>query len=297
MSLLSISSIILMLREHADRAPEHPDIRARGGLLAQKTFGTTAIVNQPELINFGTLALMQPRMTVYELSAGATRLVHSTDLHTLPGEPPRLLRTAWIIESRVPEREPLFGDTVSLAGYALDDSIFLIGLRYPDGAMVSRWRPVWAEKDLEAGITLDTSPLIDDADAHQEWTREAARFALVFGLLLDAERAPVTLREPKGKSGSKVARTSIGEYGWMVQRVILQRQRTAPGTTPQTAAMAERRLRDDLAPTTVPVTGHIKRQPYGPGRSQRKWIYVEGYEARRWIAPRPLRVVVTSSSD
>jgi hypothetical protein len=40
--------------------------------------------------------------------------------------------------------------------------------------------------------------------------------------------------------------------------------------------------------------GGIKRQAYGPGLSQRKWIYVQGYEARRWIASRPLKIVVAS---
>ena len=42
----------------------------------------------------------------------------------------------------------------------------------------------------------------------------------------------------------------------------------------------------------VPVRGHLKRQPYGPAQSLRRWVYVESYEARRWIAPRPLRLVV-----
>lgn len=213
-------------------------------------------------------------------------------LHTLPGEPPRLLRTGWIVESRIPEREPLFEDIASLAGYPLDGSIYLIGLRYPDGVYVSRWTPTWRE-DLDASIEPDTSPLIEDSSAHHEWTKEAASYALIFGLLLDAERAPVRLKEPKPKTASKLAKTSFGEQGWLVKRVILQRQRSLDSAG-QTQPTGERRIRDDLRPEVVPVTGHIKRQAYGPGLSQRKWIYVQGYEARRWIAPRPLRIVVTS---
>ena len=217
----------------------------RVAFLARETFGMQTVLDIPELVNFGVLATMQRRITVYEMSAGATNLVYSTDLHTLPGEPPRLLRTGWIVESRIPEREPLFGDTASLAGYPLDGSIYLIGLRYPDGVYVSRWTPTWREEDLDASIEPDTSPLIEDSGAHHEWTREAARYALIFGLLLDAERAPVRLKEPKPKTASKLAKTSFGEQGWLVKRVILQRQRSSDSAG-QTQPTGERRIRDDL---------------------------------------------------
>ena len=40
------------------------------------------------------------------------------------------------------------------------------------------------------------------------------------------------------------------------------------------------------------VKGHLKRQPCGPRGSERKLIWVERYEARRWVAPGPVRVVV-----
>lgn len=35
-------------------------------------------------------------------------------------------------------------------------------------------------------MVRDDSPLIDDVDAHHEWAREAARFCVVLGLLLEA---------------------------------------------------------------------------------------------------------------
>lgn len=131
MSWQSVSDMVLRLQEHINEVPTNLDTRAQGGILAEETFGMQTVLDQPELVTFGVLTIMQRRATVYAMSAGATNLVHSTDLHTLPGQPPRLLRTAWIVESRIPEREPLFGDTASLAGYPLDGNIYLIGLRYP----------------------------------------------------------------------------------------------------------------------------------------------------------------------
>jgi hypothetical protein len=43
----------------------------------------------------------------------------------------------------------------------------------------------------------------------------------------------------------------------------------------------------------VEVRGHLKRQRHGPGNGQVKWIYVPGYSARRWVAPRPTRIVLS----
>lgn len=39
------------------------------------------------------------------------------------------------------------------------------------------------------------------------------------------------------------------------------------------------------------VSGHLKRQAYGPERKLRRWIYVPGYSATRWVSPRQ-RVIV-----
>jgi hypothetical protein len=284
MAPASISDVVRKLQPFAHNIPAYPDIRERAAFLVTKAVHPTVLAAEPSWVNFGVLTLHSP-IHVYENSAGATRLVHSTDLHTLPGEPPRLLRTAWIVESRRPDKEPLFGETFSLAGYPMPNGIFLIGLYYPDGVAVSRWTPQWEETELEAGVQRDFSPHIADVEAHYEWTREAARFALVLSLLLDAERTPLRLRDqlPRRRLGG--AKTSVSVSGWIVCRVGLAQTATSPSTDAP-GAMA-RQVSEDLKPEVVPVAGHIKRQAYGPGLTKRKWIYVNSYEARRWISPRP----------
>lgn len=42
---------------------------------------------------------------------------------------------------------------------------------------------------------------------------------------------------------------------------------------------------EGLTLAATPVRGHLRRQPHGPGASLRRWQWVEGYEARRWVAP------------
>jgi len=289
----SLTDLVQRLKRARKRTPPPAlGLRERASLLATTEFGPATVLQHPALVNCAALALSMERLVAHRVSAGVARVVAETDLHTLPGEPPRLLRRPWLLEARKPE-EGLFGDTASLGGYELDGAVYLVGLGYPDGVYVARWTPHWHEEDLEAGVVRDESPLIDDVDAHHEWAREAARFAIVLGLLLDAEGSPVEMDESEASSRKRRRPRSEAAGGgrdWVVRRVSLSRltpsrYRAAEGSS-QAADLRGK------VPATVPVRGHLKRQPYGPGQSLRRWIYVEGYEARRWVAPKPLRVEV-----
>jgi len=289
----SISDLVGRMLHHRDRVLPVDDPRVAGGILASVTFGERSVLDQPALINIGTLAMLMARLVVHRLSAGATRTVHETDLHPLPGEPPILLRRPWIVESRRPDREPLFGKTASLAGYPLGGAIFLVGLEYPDGVFVSRWRPDWTERDLDITVAPDEgSPLIDDVDAHHEWARQAARFAVVLGLLLEAEGTPVSVDEerPKQQRSTRApGRPSSDE--WMVRRVYINERRFL-ATPDRSASETRAAAPGGRSETTTLVRGRVKRQPNGPGRPPRKWIYAQSYEARRWVSPKPWRVDV-----
>lgn len=287
----SLSNLILHALAYDRGEPVHdPRLSAARLMAAAWGFGG------PEgLVNVAALALsMRDRLVLHRVSPGAARLVHETDLHSLPGEPPRLLRGPWLIEARNPE-EPLFGRTSSLGGYILDGMIFLVGLEYPDGAFVARWTPRWEARDLAAGLPAeDDSPLISDVDRHSEWAREAARFAIVFGLLLESQGTPIEVHSERASRKQARGRAGV-RRDWAVRRVILGRLVRRVMETPraeagdgQVSALAGRRAE------VVPVRGHLRRQAYGPGMSQRRWIYVEGYEARRWVAP---RVVVEVRAD
>lgn len=287
-----LSSLLQRLR----RVPAPPSalpFRERAAARALACFGGL-VTDLPELVNVAGLSIaMEPRLVLHRISPGASALVHQTDLHSLPGEPPRLLRDGWLMEARV-LHEPLFGRTVCLGGYPLGDAIFLVGLDYPDGAWVARWVPHWGEADLQAGLPEpDASPLIDDHDAHHKWAREAARFALVMGLHLDAEGTPLEATEERAPQGAKhpasPPHTAAGE--WVVRRVHLTRL-FAPRRNEPAAATGDAITGTGRLMHLAGVRGHLKRQPYGPGAAMRRWIWVSSYEARRWVAPRPLRVEV-----
>src|ERR1700753_1552996 len=291
----SLSSYVRELRSAAEGLPQSTDPRMTAGALALRYFSSDTM-EVPECVNIAALALaFQERIEVNQITGGAIHLVHGTDLHAVPAEPPRLLRRPWVIEAAKPG-EVLFLDTFALGGYELDGTTYLVGLRLPDGIAIAHWNPAWSGEDLNAGVSPDTSPLIDDIDGHHEWTRQAVRFAVTLAVPLEASSSPLARRDmPPGRPQRQGAGASRGRRTEVVRRVYLDQPAPAPSGTP-----ASRTASDSDAPAvlvTVAVSGHLKRQPYGPKGSLRRWIYVTAYEARRWIAPAPLRVVVRARSN
>lgn len=289
MTWRGIASMVAELR--ARTAKRTGDLRIDAGMIAAAEYGIERVMDLPALVNFGALALSMDRLVVHEVRPPAVRLIDATDLHSLPDEPPRLLRGAWIVEVRTPGPELLFGDTAALAGYELDGSRFLIGLGYPDGCKVVRWAPAWKGGDLDAGVApeRDTSLLSGtDAGEHAEWGREAARFAVVLGLLLDAAGTPIrTSDEGPALAGRKHGKSHPARP-WAARRVWIDGgPQGAAGGGGGVVGSVEGRLA-----VGSEVRGHLKRQPFGPGGKERRWVYVQSYEARRWVAPRPTKVVV-----
>lgn len=243
----------------------------------------------PSMVNVAALALSMDRLAVHEMSGGAIRMVHNADLRSIPDGPPRLMRHPWLIESADLDA-PLWGDTVCLGGYELDGDYYLVGLRYPDGAIVARWTPEWGSDDKEIEMPVDNSPIIDNVEGHRQWAQNAARFVLILGLLLEAWGSPLeskTATPGKRKRGERAARARA----WVVQRIVLSRPRTRRSRTEEAGGSAGRLLGDRVPQQTM-VSGHLRRIRYGPEHSESRWQWIQAYEARRWVAPK-IRFEVT----
>ncbi len=306
----AISDEVARLREYALRAGDrytHFPVRFLPRYAARLAIDAYRWTGHPEqgiLINVAALALstLSGRLVIHRVSDGAARLVRSTELRSMPGEPPRLLRAPWIVEARRPD-VPLFGDTSSLAGYPVPDrepgAVYLIGLLYPEGARGTLWRPRWEEHDIGMVSVGDEELLLleDAPEAYREWTRGATRFAMLFAALLEAEATLLRVSQRKSRGGRWRGSESLED--WRVERRVYisdeGRVRTVSPREhePVTASEGPR----GEIPERVTVAGHLKRQPYGPGRQGRKWIYVAPYEATRWVSERPLWVAVQSIEE
>jgi len=258
------------------------EISATGDLrydAAQLMFATYPF-GPPSMINISALALSMERLVVHEMRGGAIRMVHSADLRSIPDAPPKFMQHPWIIESADLDA-PLWDDTVCLGGYELDGAYYLVGLRYPDGALVAKWTPEWGGDDIE--VPIDHSPLIDNTEGHREWARNAARFVLILSLLLEAQGSPVQVKTSvpgKHKRSEQAKRARA----WTVRRIVLGKlptrySRSGPEGKSQSHPVA------DMQPQQTMVRGHLRRVRYGPGLSQTRWQWIDGYEARRWVAP------------
>ena len=267
------------------------DPRVDAALVAVAAWGRRRIEEAPISTNIAELAVnLGGRLEVMDVRPGAAATVHATDLHALPGEPPTLLRRpAFIIEVRRPDKgEALFGQTACLGGYHRDGTWFLVGLDLDGNATMARWTPRWTERELAEGVPAETdSPLVSDVSAHREWAMQAARFLVVLGLLLDAEGAPLR-EERETTEAPKLRGAPHPAGGWTTRHLYLDDRRSSSGGS----GAGEPADLSDRADAEVPVRGHLKRQPHGPGLALRKWIWVAGYEARRWVGPRPRMTVV-----
>lgn len=257
-----------------------------------------------ELVSVTQVYLFARKMPplVYMMRPAASGLVHETDLASLPGELPNALAWPFVIETRRPETgERLFGECISIAGQYFRKE----NERELPGLAISAL--FWRDDTNDVGAQTWTWDLFDGEDitdalrkrhssdcpergcmGHEDRElAQAMRFIIVLGLLLEAEKTPFL---EKGEACANVKARHIGPTSttWVTRHIYLnaEAQRRA-SAEPQTTLD-----KDGLLSAEVPVRGHLKRQHHGEGNSLVKWIYVEGYSQRKWIAPRPVRNVV-----
>ncbi len=245
-------------------------------------------VNMGIWINISALAWeMRSSLTVYELAKGVPEIIIDTEIRSLPSIPPFLLHNGWIIESRKIS-EPLFGDTVCLGGYSVDNKIFLIGFERNGRAMVVPVTPCWGETDIETNcewLVVDEKEIGES----KKWAIEAMHFATILGALLEAETAPIKIenRTVKQKKKSKRNKNPKNEEikKWTT-RIIRLSEIGEASLREITEPSSSKLDTSGLVLETIKVRGHIKRVAIGKGRRERKWIYIAPYLSSRWISER-----------
>jgi len=207
----------------------------------------------------------------------ASAVVVETDVRSIPIEPPKMLRRAGIIEARRPETgERLWGDISSLGWYSIDETYWLIGLMYPDGHAIVKWRPRWTGEDLDAQLpALDPTALVDPGDrsTYYDFGLQAASYLLTLGLLAEVPDGP--LRIELDKRETRERRRRIIDVFFDDDRGKKKRPDAPPAP-----------LLDGPVAQNRSIRGHLKRVWVGPGRSKPEWRYVHLYRARRWLSPR-----------
>lgn len=192
------------------RRPE--DLAEEASLLTIAMTPSTVVPVGPEihLAALG-LAMAPDRLVAHALRPEVVDTVARTRLRSLPDAPPRLVRRSALVEVADPTRDRLFGDTVAIGCYAHEGRHVVLGLEYPRGFRVASWTPSWDGGDVAEGAAVDVASELtvlagNDSDAHRAWAREAARFLVVLGLLLDVEGAPVEVSDASSRAGRRRSR-------------------------------------------------------------------------------------------
>jgi len=292
-----LDSLVPRLRRYVadelrgDGMPSSGDeLRRASARVAVAAFGEGAVTDS---INLSMLALLtRCAPTTWLARPSASRMVLETDLHSIPLEPPQLMLDHGIIEARRPETgERLWGDIASLGWYSIGNTWWLIGLPYPDGYRVVRWTPRWTGQELAdelPGPGFDRGALVDRASraAYDQFAYQATRYLITIALLAEADPSP--LRIVLDKRETVARRRKIID-------VFFDGDAGRPPCSPRADSVldpAHGRIAKDSQ-----VRGHLKRQRYGEGRLLTKWIYVQGFQARRWLSSRWLVSAVGSGED
>lgn len=288
---LGLAGLVAPLRKLVGRAPADLPLRERAAWVGLAHWGSETLASEPCVINVCALAVLSRGVPpIYQCRPSAARVVHDTDLHSIPDAPPPLLLEPGIVEARRADTgERLWGDVAALGWYpirgmdmdppTLVDAIYLVGLTYPDGAIVARWHPAWTGEDIAEQLPYPDrqSTLIESLDlaAHTEFARQAARFLIVMGLLEQVEGGPLRFDlEQRGNKVRAVRTRDLSASGHVAGPVMPQPE---PMTTldPATRALADTMVR-----------GYLQRFRVGPGRQRVQWRWIEGHSARRWVSAR-----------
>ena len=280
MRWMSLSELVTEVQAVAPSAPvTDADLDRRAKELVTSGASGTRLV--------AALALRcMERQELIRIRPAAVRLVHETDLHSIPLEPLYLLRRPGVIieVSRPESGERLWGDTVGLGIYHYGEQTVMVGHLWPDVVLGSMWTHEWDGREIDPLSVWSASRTY--ADPQTEWADQAGRFALMLGLLMDVKGAPVRIEteKPKKSPASHNKATSAAR-GWTVRQVYLTEQLRPSTAVDSMSSSPGASLKPGLVEESVQVRGHLKRQRHGPKMSLEKWIYVESHEARRWMAP------------
>jgi hypothetical protein len=215
------------------------DHRGNGGKdpaaekLAALTFGQDSLDQFPILTDLAAIVLATaPRVVVHHVRPAVARFVDETDLHSIPAEPPRLLRRSFLFEARRPGAgERLFGNVVAVGGYPVGAAVNIFWSTYPNAeGFVAQWRPKWAETELAATPhPQDVSPLLEglQGEGILSIAGQVGRFLIVLGLLLDSENVPLRIEDEQKESvaGSGSSNKKRGltapSLKWVTRHVFL----------------------------------------------------------------------------
>lgn len=267
----------------------------------------------PAFISHARLALaFWDRLVAHRVTAAAAERVRRVPMASFPDQAPQLLRRPWLLEVRKPfDGERLYGDTTALGCYPTQEP----GQWMLQGWMLVQGEPriramLWSQKwtpglrqlpDLaEGGYEWHDGTWVEAARLpteqfreRRDWFQDGVRFATVLGALLEAEDTFLRTHDTDATPASdkRGRRPQRNPPRWIVRHVTLDGSEAEPAPTIEKGAGIPLST-DALAWTEVLVKEHVRLQPSGPGRQERKWVRIKAHTSHRWTSSTPKRIIV-----
>jgi len=118
--------------------------------------------------------------------------------------------------------------------------------------------------------------------------KDVLSFAIAFSLMMEAKRTPfsVEAKNSKKQHGNKSERKEKPD--WIVKRVYIGKAKKYKNRGDGSGSLEKegKRLKD------TPVHGFLRLQHFGKGLTESKWIYIDGYDSKRWVNSGDTRIIV-----
>ena len=231
-------------------------------------------------------------ITVHTLTDGVVEKIKHTKIENVPNEIPNLMKKSFLIEAR--RDRPLFDDVYSIGGFIINNQICLLIKTITEnqpGLFCQHEKASFDGRKIDdLNLVYNNNFSFDPSYKEARTRKDTFAFAIIFSLMLEAERTPLLVEAVKDKK-NKIApnkRQKNNETEWVTKRVYIDKnlKYKKPPDEPVAYDKTDKKLKN------VIVNGFLRRQRYGEGFSEEKWIYIESFGSTRWTKEKDKKIIV-----
>jgi hypothetical protein len=231
-------------------------------------------------------------ITVHTLTDGVVEKIKHTKIENIPNEMPNLMKNPFLIEGR--RDKPLFDNIYSIGGFNINNEICLLIktiIENQPGLFCQHEKASFdGRKIADLNLIYDKNITYDPTYIEARTRKDTFAFAIIFSLMLEAERTPFLIETKKDKSNKKannIKRTN-NETEWITKRIYIDKKIKYKKSPDNNVAFDKKgkQLKD------VIVNAYLRKQHYGKDSSLEKWIYIESFESTRWTKNKDKRIIV-----
>jgi len=232
-------------------------------------------------------------ITVHTLTDGVIEKVKHTKIENMPNEIPNFMKKPFLIESR--REKPLYDNVYSIGGFILNNEICLIIKEVENntpGLFCQHEKASFDGRKIDdLNLIYNRNFTFDPSYVQARSRKDTFAFAIIFSLMLEAEKTPILIETKNDKPDKRAINTNKklkNDTSWIIKRVYIDKVIRYENTSSESVAY------DKTGKTlkNVIVNGFLRKQHYGNENSKEKWIYIESFGSKRWTNEYNTKIIV-----